>query len=314
MASKQQLLALLRDTTQPEEVRGEAAAKLLSPRLGLEAVRVGLHYLINHPYPPARAGLSGLFAHYAENGVSRDPGAYVRSQIVRALRGVALAEDAAIFGQAVATYEFPPPGFKEEAALLRAGGLVALSEWDEAAACFHATRLLADPLTDPMSGQPALAAVDVLAAFDQILPLFFYAMQAHERVQPEIAGECLRRLTSLPASVLPSVLHHYAECARPALLVGVIDLLIQHPDGSIGLDFLAHLFHQPPDLDLYRYLAAALLAAGKPELRALLAESARMEQNPARVAVLMAVLVELEDQPEWREVVMMLAARRRTGR
>jgi hypothetical protein len=139
-------------------------------------------------------------------------------------------------------------------------------------------------------------------------------MQAQEHLLPEIAGECLRRLTSLPVALLPSVLHHFAECTRPALLVGVIDLLIQHKDGPASLEFLARLLHQPPDLDLYRYLVAALLAAAKPELYVLLAESARLEQNPARIAVLLEVLGELEDQPEWREVTAALHGRRRSGR
>lgn len=314
MASKQQLLDTLRDPAQTAEARAAAAVDLLVPRSGQEAVRAALHFLVNHPTPAARPALRGLYSHYAENGVGRDPGTYLRSQIVRALRAVALPDDVDIFNQAVATYEFPPPAFKEEAALLRGGALVALAEWDETLARYHATRLLADPLTDPMSGQPALVAVDVLATFDEALPLFFYAMQAQDHLLPEIAGECLRRLTSLPAGLLPSVLHHYAECRRPALLVGVIDLLIQRQGGPEGLEFLARLLHQPPDLDLYRYLVAALLAAAKPELYSLLAESARLEQNPAHVAVLVEVLGELADQPEWREVVTALRGRRRPAR
>lgn len=314
MATKQQLFACLRDTAQPLGTRGDAAVGLLSPRLGLEAVRAGLHFLANHPYPPGRDALRRLYAHYADNGVARDPGAYVRSQVIRVLRGVAVAEDSDIFTQAVTTYEFPPPAFKEEAGLLRGGGLVALAEWDERAARYHATRLLADPLTDPMSGQPALAAVDVLAASDEMLPLFYYAMQAHDRMMPEIAGECLRRLTSLPAGLLPSVVHHYAESTRPALLVGVIDLLIQHEEGAGQLDFLARLLHQPPDLDLYRYLVAALAAANRAEWHSLLAESARLEQNPGRVAVLLEVLGELADQPHWRDVLAALRRRRKSRR
>lgn len=309
MATKQQLLSLLRDTAQPVETRARAAVDLLTPRHGQEAIRAGLRFLNSHPQAAAREPLRALYAHYAANGVARDPGAYLRSEIVRALRQIALPADVDIFNQAASTYEFPPPAFKEEAGLLRGGGLVALVEWDENAARYHATRLLADPLTDPMSGQPALAAVDVLASLDEALPLFFYAMQAHDHVLPEIAGECLRRLVSLPASVLPSVVSHFTDCARSALLVGVIDLLIQHPEGVSELDFLARLLHQPPDLDLYRYLVAALMAASRAEIHSLLAAHARLEQSPARVAVLMEVLGELQTDPSWGEVVAVLRGR-----
>lgn len=312
VSSKAERLARLRSAPDPAD-KAAAAVELLEPRYGLEVVRAALHALVAYSHPPARPALRRLYGYYAEKGVARDPGAFVRSQILRALRPLALPEDIPLLLGALNTYEYPPPSFKEEAALLRAGALVILADLDEQLTRIEATRLLADGRTDPMSGEPALAAVEVLATLGETLPLLFYAMQPLERTLPEVAGECLRRLTGLPAAVLPALLAHYAECKQPVLLLGVVDLLFQHDEGPQGLDFLARLLHAPPDLDLYRYLIAAILATGRPELRALLAESARLEQNPARIAIVLELLSETGD-PEWGELVETLRQRRRSRR
>ena len=309
---KAERLERLRNAPDPA-AKAATAVELLEPRYGLEVVRAALQALVAYRHPPARPALRRLYSYFAEKGVARDPGAFVRSQILRALRPLALPEDIPLLLAALNTYEYPPPSFKEEAALLRAGALVILAELDDRLTRIEATRLLADGRTDPMSGEPALAAVEVLVTLGETLPLFFYALQPLERMLPEVAGECLRRLTGLPAAVLPAVLDHYAECKQPVLLLGVVDLLIQHNEGPQGLEFLARLLRAPPDLDLYRYLIAALLATGRAELRALLAEGVRLEQNPARIAVILELLAETGD-PEWSELAETLRHRARSRR
>jgi hypothetical protein len=308
-ATKVERLEALRTAATPE-TKSAVAAGLLDPRHGLEVVRAALSALIAWPEPAARPALCRLFDHYAENGVRRDPGAYVRSQILRALRPIALPADVALALRAANTYEYPPPAFKEEAALLRAGALVLLADLDDDAARYEATRLLADGRTDPMSGEPARSAVEALASLDEALPLLFYAMQPVERIMPEVGAGCLQRLTGLPSAALSSVLAHYAECSQPVLLVGVVELLLHTEGGAEGMTFLARQLQQPPDLDFYRYLVAALLAAPQPALRTLLAESVRLEQNQARVEVLLELLSD-SPEPGWAELIATLRARRR---
>ena len=136
--------------------------------------------LAKYPNPAAREPIRQLFEHFSADGRKRDPGAFTRRAVLDAWRHVALPADVPLILQAVNTYEFLPPGFKEDAILLRTGALLILNELDDTLAGFQATRLLVDGFSDPMSGEPALTAVRVLASQEQTLPLYLYAMQANE--------------------------------------------------------------------------------------------------------------------------------------
>ncbi len=311
--SKESRLQRLRELVDDPPARADYASTLLQPRYGLEVVRAALRVLVRQPHPPARQALVRLYEHYATQGVSRDPGTYVRSEIVRALRPLCEPADVVLLEQALMTYEFPPPAFKEEAALLRSGALVTLAEIDDVRSRFHATRLLADPLTDPMSGEPALTAVTVLAAQGELLPLYFYATQDAARMQPEVASACLRSLGRLPMEALPPLVACFAECTQPVILVGLADLLLEHPDEAISQETLARLLREVKDLDLFRYLAAALLAAGNADLRQMVlatANGAHGTLDAAKQEVLLDVLSEAGEAEDVRAAVVTLRVRR----
>jgi hypothetical protein len=296
--TKEQRLEQLRALRDDPPARAAYAATLLQPRMGLEVVRTALRALIAHPYLPARPALHSLYDHYAASGVQRDPGTYVRSEIVRALRPLVEPGDVPLLENALTTYEFPPPSFTEEAALLRSGALVTLVEIDDLRARYHATRLLADPLTDRMSGEPALTAASVLAAQGELLPLYFYVTQDFARMQGEVAAACLRGLGEMPQEALPPLVKHFAECEQPVILVGLVDLLIAKSDAPIAMPTLAELMERVADLDLFRYLAAVLLAAPQPDLRGLVGEAAGTVRDRGKQQVLLVVLEEAGDAPD----------------
>jgi hypothetical protein len=308
--SKEVRLQRLRELVGEPDARAAYAVMLLQPKFGLEVVRAALRVLVAHPYPFARGALVRLFGHYARQGVTRDPGTYVRSEIVRALRPICEPADVGLLEQALMTYEFPAPAFMEEAALLRSGALVTLAEMDDVRARFHATRLLADPLTDPMSGEPALTAITVLVAQGELLPLYFYVTQEMSRMHAEVGSTCLRSLGELPAEVVPPLVACYAQCTNSVLLVGLVDLLLQHPDLAISQETLARLLIEVKDLDLYRYLATALLAAGNVALRRMVLEAARAILESGKHGVLADVLGEAGEAEDVRAALAALQARR----
>jgi hypothetical protein len=308
--NKESRLQRLRELVDDPAGRADYAVTLLQPRYGLEVVRAALRVLVARPHLPARQALVRLFEHYATQGVSRDPGTYIRSEIVRALRPMIEPADVALLEQALMTYEFPPPAFQEEAALLRSGALVTLAEVDDVRARFHATRLLADPLTDPMSGEPALTAVAVLVAQGELLPLYFYVTQDATHMQAEVASVCLRNLGDLPAEALPPLVACYAECTNSVMLVGLTDLLLAHPDLAISQETLERLLREVKDMDLYRYLAAALLAAGNADLRRLVLDAAHGILDSAKQGVLLDVLGEAGEADDVRAALVALQARR----
>jgi hypothetical protein len=308
--SKETRLARLRELKENPAERAAYAVTLLQPKFGLEVVRAALRVLVAHPEPTARPALIRLFDHYATQGVTRDPGTYVRSEIVRALRPIIEMADVPLLELAVMTYEFPAPSFREEAALLRSGALVTMAELDDVRARYHATRLLADPLTDPMSGEPALTAITVLLAQGELLPLYFYVTQAQERMHAEVASVCLRSLGDLPAEAVPPLVASYQECTNPVLLVGLIDLLLAHPELEVSQETLGRLLIEVKDRDLYRYLAAALLAAGKQNLRQLVLDTARGILTNLQRDVLIDVLREAGETEDVRATLAALQGRK----
>ena len=306
--NKDALLLQLRGFVGQPEAQAAYATELLAPRHGLQVVRAALHVLVARAYPPALPALVRLYEHYAAQGVVRDPGTYVRSEILRAMRPLATLAQLPLLEAALITYEFPPPDRLEDCAQLRSAALVTLAQLDDVRSKYHATRLLADPFTDKMSGQPALIAVTVLAAQGELLPLYYYAMQEITRMQPEVVGECLRHLRDMPSGALPPLLAHYAECEQPVILVGLADLLLAHPAREVGIEFIAQLLARAKDLDLYRYLAAVLFAAPDARLRTLLLEQARFEQAATKVEILLETL-ETGDDNATAELTAMLRSR-----
>lgn len=293
--SKVQQLRNLAD--RPEEQAGYALM-LLNPRYGYEVVLSAIQWCIRTSHDEARPALIKLYAHYDEQGDERDPAANIRGAIIRALRNAIQPADTPILLKAVNTYVFPPPAFKEEGAVLRAAALVALNEVDQQLARYHAVRLLADEQTDPMSGEPAITAVRLLASHEEMISLYFYAMQDGKRVLPEVASECLRHLTLLPSAMLPSLLERYSATTQDVILVGLLDLLISQKKNPQARDYLRDFLQNTRRYDVYRYLVRAIITARSTSLLNDLLLVARTEQIGEKIAILIDALGLLETKPE----------------
>jgi len=288
----------LRSLASTPEAQGEHAIALLKPRQKRDILLAALQALAKAPTPAGRASILQIFAYFDADGRKRDPGAFMRRAALDALRPVALPADAPLLVKAVNTYEFLPPGFKEDAVLLRAGALLILNELDDTLAGYQATRLLVDGYSDSMSGEPALTAVRVLASQTQTLPLYLYALQASDATLPEVVSECLRSLTAAPAALIPGIIARHGQSESNIIRLGLCDLLIGHAAGPQGLDTLADALVSLHDLDAYRYLVIALLTARRPALTALVAHAARLETRANRIAALTEALKIFGADPE----------------
>ncbi len=255
--------------------RADYAVALLTPKTRRDTLRSALGVLARTPSDAARPLLADLFDHYARKGGAHDYGGYVRADIVRTLQPVARQADAPLLLRACATYEFPPPSFAEEGALLRSTALAALVDVDETLARLEAARLLVDAHTDPNSGEPALTAAKALALCGDQIPLYQYATDVQraqgEGSRADIVGECLRGLTRLPPALLPLVIGRFGDKAAPAARLGLYDLLLRHSDGPQAVEFLMGEVRNAP-LELAHYLLLALVALGDD---ALLGETVR---------------------------------------
>lgn len=287
------------------------AVTLLGGQYGKDIMQAALAVLAERPDPAARAPILQLFARYAADKGVRDQGAYFRRLLLDTLRPLAVRADADLLAQAAATYEFWPPDFAEEAVLLRASALVALAEVDEEPARFHAARLLVDQYVQPMSGEPSITAARVLGILGEQTVLWSYIFRDGTQTLPEVTAECLRQLTDLPATLLPALIERYREKPPAAVLLGLVDLLINHRTGPHGRGFLQEQLQKTRDADLYRYIVMSMVASGKGPLLDDLVSLAQATQDKRKLAVLAEAFDLLAHQPSFRAAAA--GIRRRLG-
>jgi hypothetical protein len=270
------------------EPAGQAAfaLRLVETERNAEVALAALAILTEAPDPTWRPTLLRAYAYYDANPARRDGGGPVRAAILKALGPIALPEDAALLERAAATYEFM---FGEVAGDLRAAALLALARVDGVLAGYHAVRLLADPHTSIMSGEPAVTAVRLLAAQGQTLPLYAYVAQAQEPIG-DVAAECLRSLTALPASLLPALIDHYRESTDEIVLLGLFDLLLAHETRADHHAFILDFLRDTALYTLYRSLVATLVASRDEALIGALAAMAESERNPRKLELLREAL------------------------
>jgi hypothetical protein len=262
------------------------AAQLLESARIPDAVAAALKVLTARPPADLRTLLLAKYAACDADGVKRDPGGLIRSQLLGALRPLVLPEDTPLLERAATTYEFL---FGEATGDLRAAALLALNEADDQLAEYHCVRLLIDEYTSIMSGEPALTAARILASHGQTLPLYAYITQA-TRTVADVIAECLRSLATLPASLLPSLIERYRASEEEIVLLGLFDLILAHDARADYTDFLFDFLRDTPLHNIFRYLVSTLIAGRDAVLIDRLAALARTERDPEKRAILREAL------------------------
>ncbi len=298
---QKELLQQLKNLSGQREAQAAYALELLVPKYGLEIVRTAVGVLEKNPLTEARDKLRDLYWYYTENRGTRDPAAYTRSAILKALRQVMGMDDTELVVNAVCTYEFLPPEFSEEASLLRSTAIVLLAELDTQQATYFAVRLLADGYTEAMSGQPALTAARVLAALGEIIPLYYYASQT-SGTHPEVISECLRSLDGAPETVVNTLVSQYGQADDPAAKAGLFDLLLTGDDAPRHRDFIVASLREERELDLYRYLVTVMATSQNADVRTLLADTVRHERSADKLAIITDALQYAAEYPELAEL------------
>lgn len=311
--------AALRALADQPEAASILAVTILEGSHGKDVLMAALKVLVEYPTDAARPVLRTLYDRYSRDKGKHDQGGYFRRAVLDAARTVARPADAGWLAQACATYEFWPPDFAEDAVLIRAAALLALVEVDEDQARYHAARLLVDPFTARMTGEPAVSAARVLGALGETLPLYLVACQnmPHDRaaaavtVLPEVTAECLRQLTTLPAALVEGLLAHYATTASSIIRMGLFDLLLNQRDGPLGRTYLMRTLDETEDIDIYRYLVMTIVLAGHEGPLDDLRQAAYRERRRTRLEILLETATILTHRPDFGELAAHL--RRKIG-
>lgn len=269
-----------------------------------QALLAALKVLARLPEPAARPALTARYAELAADPNKRDQGGHLRTAVVQALRAVCAAADMALFERALFTYEILPTSSEDVTGELRAAGLLAVSDLDMDAARYHATRLLFDPRAAQMSGEPAVTAARLLGTLDATLPLYGYASAG--RPHPDVAAECLRGLVDLPPVLLADLAAHWFASRDEIALVGLLDLLLEHPRAEAVAPRLRQWLDDTDLLDAYRYAVAAIVAKRSTAFTKVLLEHGAVTRDPAKQALLLDSLDLVASDPAVQAVTEQL--------
>lgn len=307
-----ELLRRLSEDDDPA-ARRDAALALLGATRSREKVDRALDALARKDVAGAledehRAALIEAAGWYFERS-AEDLGGLLRERFTRILAADTRPAEAAFFERGVRVY-LRQSG-RDIVGGLRAAALAGLCRAEPDLGAIHATRLLGEPDTNEMTGEPSLAAIDVLVAAGQPLPVYLFALRLGEAFIERKNGEVVGRAFAVLARELPADL--YLEAAGPILDAddpaagsGIVDGVTSVDDSAL-LPLVERILDETRHRELLSYAAVMLATSRKEAQRDLLCRRAR-EAGPGERA-LYAEAVELTAGDGRDE----LLARLRTG-
>lgn len=297
-----QLLAALKAATTPDEERS-LALELLTLTNSRQMVDEALLVLEHLPLDEsARPILRQKALHYFDHP-EKDSGGLLRKSLIRLLSRIGHPDDADIYRAGLMVYELKP--VTDVAQTCRAAALVGMATTNRSLACLHATRLLGEPYTSPLSGEPSLTALAVLARFDERLPIYAFLLRQGEdyarRGLGEVVGRAFELLgPDLPAPEFEALAAPLAVLDIPPASAGIITAVIERREPAL-YPFLNDLLDRTRHDDLVYFGLMALAAARDETLTALLYDrAARCSRSEVRHYL---EAVELTAHPR-REVVL----------
>jgi hypothetical protein len=293
-AESRRLLDRLRALSLDPPRQRELAREIIATEDDMFALEAALNALGDNLTLEERPGLVGRFLVMDADGKRRDPGGHARATLISALRKVATQEDAEIFERAVTTEEFSLQG---GTAVLQAAGLLALADLEPERATLHAVRLLAGG-GGRQTPEPALSAARLLAAGDEVLPLYLFLLRARDKEKGDILAEALRGLRTLPGELLPAIFETFSEHEDDIVLVGLCDLAIEHEPAGEPAAFIRSLLRSTDRYEVYHYLAASIVASHRADLIALLTEAVPAETDRLKLQSLADALDLIPGEPE----------------
>jgi hypothetical protein len=116
-----------------------------------------------------------------------------------------------------------------------------------------------------MSGEPALTAVRVLAAQDQLTVLYGWLASAGPNA-PEPVAEALRAMSVAPTSIVLDLVDRMRSSRDEVVLLGLFDLLLAFPEAERFEGFVLEFLRDTGLKDLFGAVAATIIAGRRERL------------------------------------------------
>lgn len=254
-ADASETLQQLRRLADDPQAQLSAALRAIDSSPHLDLLRAALGIVGDARDPAHRQALLRKYAWCEAKPSQHDSGGYVREAIIKALRPIVEPVDLPLLQRALTTYQLD--GAYELCAGLRAAALVAANEIDPGFAALVAARFLTDP-QNSFSGEPATTAIRVLIAQQNLAPVF--GLVSWGAANGETIAEGLRSLVDLPASLLPLLIERYRASEDEQVVLGLFDLLLNHPTRDEWVEEIMTFFRTTTLMDLYGIIAIQVVA------------------------------------------------------
>ena len=258
------------------------ALDLVARSTDMEVLRAALSVVRSAANPDARPVLHRA---YRRGDARSDSGGFVRAAIVRALRPIIHLDDLPILEEGLQTYQ--RVGMYDTAGELRGASLLALNDLDPDLAALYAARYLTDP-ENGNSGEPALTALRILAAQQNLAPVFAFA--AWRQGSSDLNGEALLLLVDLPPSLVHQLVASYRTREDEQELLGMFDLVLAHPARNQFRTEIEDFLRTTGLLDLYGLVAMQVVVSRDPDLISLLRDLESTEPDALRRSLLQQAL------------------------
>lgn len=238
----------------------------------------------------ARRGLGEKLVYYFENP-AKDAAGLLREKLTRLLVAIGHPDDLPLYLRGVACYE-SQLGF-DVTQKLRAVALIGIGLLDAQLGRAYAVHLLGEPETSPLSGEPTVTAITLLANLDERLPIYQLLRLAGraliENKLSDVVGKAFEALgPTFPTALFADLAAGYGALDVSPVSAGIINAVIERRSTEL-YPLLEQIITQTRDTDLHRYGLIMMAAARDDTLTERLYALARLSPL-ARVANFIAAL------------------------
>lgn len=237
----------------------------------------------------ARDALRTRFIDLTENGVRFDQDCDLRVRIVKLLREVATPEDRDIAERGVRTIQLQPPARIDVAQALRGQSLLLLDRFDQKRSGFYAVEFIHDLHVSRFNGEPAVTAIQLLAARGEVLAI--WAIARRPDLQSDVLAQAFASLRQAPTDLQTEALVDHLDraltegpCDEATALVAGEAIILNGL--SAAYPRAIALLSETTNPHLFLYLATAAARSPDRDLRAQLAGLRTRLTNPEKQAIL----------------------------
>ncbi|MGB1287292.1 MAG: hypothetical protein ACPG7F_12205 [Aggregatilineales bacterium] len=256
-----------------------------------------------------RAVLREKALFYFNEPPAKDKAGMLREKLTRLLVHIGNPADKDVYLAGVKTYYKQPA--TDVAQNLRAAALAGLATCDRETACLYATKFLGEDDMSVFNCEPAVTAIEVLARFNQILPIYGFINMRGTHFAGTKRGEAVAKAfealpDDFPVNLFEAATTAFIEMDAPVVCTGILEAILVRREADL-YGVIDDIINHTADMDLHRYAVIATAAARDDRLTDMLYRRARM--SPREMLHNFIEALELTYHPERDDTLKMLQKR-----